>query len=459
MGIEIKNLQKSFGEKEVLKGIDFSFDPGKINMIIGASGSGKSVMLKCIVGLMTPTAGQVIYDGLDFHAANHKEVRNFRTNMGMLFQYSALFDFMTVEENIAFPMKLFTKWTKKAIKKRVEFCLDRVNMSGTNHMFPSELSGGMMKRVGIARAIALNPKYLFVDEPNSGLDPLTAKIIDDLIKEITYEFNMCTVVVSHDMNSVVNISDKILFLFNGRKEWQGTKHSILRSGNPNLDKFVFVSDLIRRDIYDDEEEKREKISLPSVSENVDEISATENTLEEPAITVPPVSGSVEQEKPISLEKTEPSKDHVSKNESVSTTPDIPVTSSKDSIPPETTPEVPIVPDTPPEVPIVPETTPEVPIVPETTSETSTPVITQDTPEITSPSDGKASTYGANEDSNSSAKDEGGDIDGKGDNKAKSKGDKKGKGQKKSGGKAKRRIHPADAGRIRRKDKPKRPPRK
>ncbi len=262
MGIEIKNLKKAFGEKEVLRGIDFSFDTGKINMIIGASGSGKSVMLKCIVGLMNLSAGKVIYDGLDFHAASHREVRNFRTNMGMLFQYSALFDFMTVEENIAFSMKLFTKWTKKAIKKRVEFCLDRVNMSGTNNMYPSELSGGMMKRVGIARAIALNPKYLFVDEPNSGLDPLTAKIIDDLIKEITYEFNMCTVVVSHDMNSVVNISDKVLFLYNGLKEWEGTKVSILRSGNLNVDRFVFVSDLIRRDIYDDIKEKREKIVPP-----------------------------------------------------------------------------------------------------------------------------------------------------------------------------------------------------
>ena len=456
MGIEIKNLQKSFGEKEVLKGIDFSFDPGKINMIIGASGSGKSVMLKCIVGLMTPTAGQVIYDGLDFHAANHKEVRNFRTNMGMLFQYSALFDFMTVEENIAFPMKLFTKWTKKAIKKRVEFCLDRVNMSGTNHLFPSELSGGMMKRVGIARAIALNPKYLFVDEPNSGLDPLTAKIIDDLIKEITYEFNMCTVVVSHDMNSVVNISDKILFLFNGRKEWQGTKHSILRSGNPNLDKFVFVSDLIRRDIYDDEDEEREKISLPPVSDNVDESPTSEAPFEESFVSTPPVAGVVEKEKAISLEKTEPAEGQVSegtsessKNEVNPEVPDIPVTSSKDSIPPETIPEI----------PIVPETASEVPIVPETTSESSTPVITQDPQEVTSPSDEKASIYGANEDSNSSANDEGGDTEGKGKTKDKSKGDKKGKGQKKSGGKAKRRIHPADAGRIRRKDKPKRPPRK
>lgn len=252
MSIEIKQLKKSFGTKEVLKGIDMFFEQGKINMIIGASGSGKSVMLKCIVGLMRPDEGHVLYDGMDFHRANHKEVRNFRKNMGMLFQYSALFDSMTVEENIAFPLKLFTKYTKKAIKKRVEFCMDRVTMAGTNDLLPAELSGGMKKRVGIARAIALNPKYLFVDEPNSGLDPLTAAVIDELIQEITYEYNMCTVVVSHDMNSVVNISDNIMFLYHGHKEWEGTKRSILRSGNENVDKFVFVSDLIRRDLYDEE---------------------------------------------------------------------------------------------------------------------------------------------------------------------------------------------------------------
>lgn len=248
MAIEIKQLQKSFGDKEVLKGIDMTFEQGKINMIIGASGSGKSVMLKCIVGLMKPSGGKVLYDGMDFHEANHKDVRKFRKNMGMLFQYSALFDSMTVEENIAFPLRLFTDWTRKAIKKRVEFCLDRVTMTGTNKLFPAELSGGMMKRVGIARAIALNPKYLFVDEPNSGLDPLTAAVIDELIMEITKEYNMCTVVVSHDMNSVVNISDNIMFLYQGKKQWEGDKKGILKSGDPQLDKFVFVSDLIRRDL-------------------------------------------------------------------------------------------------------------------------------------------------------------------------------------------------------------------
>lgn len=252
MAIEIKDIRKGFGTKEVLKGINFAFEQGKVNMIIGASGSGKSVMLKCIVGLMKPGSGKVLYDGLDFHSANHKEVRVLRKNMGMLFQYSALFDSMTVEENIGFPLKLFTRDSKREIKKRVEFCLERVNMAGTNNMFPAELSGGMMKRVGIARAIALNPKYLFVDEPNSGLDPLTAAVIDKLIQELTYEFNTCTVVVSHDMNSVVNISDKIMFLYQGKKEWEGDKKSIMRSGNENVDRFVFVSDLIRRDIYDED---------------------------------------------------------------------------------------------------------------------------------------------------------------------------------------------------------------
>ncbi len=399
MGIEIKNLKKAFGEKEVLKGIDFSFDPGKINMIIGASGSGKSVMLKCIVGLMTPSSGQVIYDGLDFHAANHKEVRNFRTNMGMLFQYSALFDFMTVEENIAFPMKLFTKWTKKAIKKRVEFCLERVNMSGTNSMFPSELSGGMMKRVGIARAIALNPKYLFVDEPNSGLDPLTAKVIDDLIKEITYEFNMCTVVVSHDMNSVVNISDKILFLYNGLKEWEGTKLSILRSGNENVDKFVFVSDLIRRDIYDDAEKESEKIILPK-----------EN---------PPV------------------------------VPEVPV-----AVEPPVVPEVPAV----VEPPVVPEAPVEVepPVVPEAPVVVEPPVVPEkDSSQV---EESKEAPFEEKVEIQETVREDAVAEEVPSDPKQPEE-KKEPPSKKKSGGKAKRRIHPADEGRIRRKNKPKRPPKK
>lgn len=247
MSIKIEHIVKSFGQKTVLNGIDFTFEKGKINMIIGASGSGKSVMLKCIVGLMDPDGGQVLYDGVDFHSSSYREKREIRKDMGMLFQYSALFNSMTVAENVAFPLKLFTKFSRKEIAKRVHFCLERVNLPGVEHLFPSELSGGMKKRVGIARAIALNPSYLFVDEPNSGLDPLTASVIDKLIMELTVEFDMTTVVVSHDMNSVVNISDKIMFLYQGKKEWEGDKVSIFSSGNQNVEKFVFVSDLIRRD--------------------------------------------------------------------------------------------------------------------------------------------------------------------------------------------------------------------
>lgn len=250
MSIQIINVHKHFGEKKVLEGIDFTFQKGEINMIIGSSGSGKSVMLKCIVGLLKPDEGTVLYEGEDFHRADHRKMREIRKQIGMLFQASALFDSYNVEDNIAFPLRMFTQMGKKEIGERVDFCLDRVNLDKVNKLFPSELSGGMKKRVGIARAIALNPKYLFVDEPNSGLDPLTSSVIDHLIRELTTEYNMTTVVVSHDMNSVINIGDNILFLHKGHKEWEGDKKHILRSGNPNLDKFVFVSDLIRRDVYD-----------------------------------------------------------------------------------------------------------------------------------------------------------------------------------------------------------------
>ncbi|MDX2246923.1 MAG: ABC transporter ATP-binding protein [Bacteroidia bacterium] len=246
MSIEIKNLRKSFGDKEVLKGINFRFERGKINMIIGASGSGKSVMLKCIVGLVKPDEGHVYYDGSDFYESDHHEMKEIRQNIGMLFQSSALFDSMTVEQNVAFPIRMFTKKKPAEIRERVNFCLDRVNLTGSNKLLPSEISGGMKKRVGIARAIALNPKYLFVDEPNSGLDPLTASVIDKLIQEITEEYNMTTVVVSHDMNSVMNIGEKIMFLYKGNKEWEGSNKEILYSGCPPLDEFIFVSDLIKK---------------------------------------------------------------------------------------------------------------------------------------------------------------------------------------------------------------------
>lgn len=246
MAIEISNICKSFGEKEVLKGIDFQFERGKINMIIGASGSGKSVMLKCIVGLLRPDVGQVLFNGKDFHQADHKELKEIRKQIGMLFQSSALFDSMTVEENIGFPLKMFAKANTKEARKRVDACLEKVRMPGINQLYPSELSGGMQKRVGLARAIAMNPSYLFVDEPNSGLDPLTASVIDKLIRELTSEFDMTTVMVSHDMNSVMNVGDKIMFLYQGHKEWEGNNQQILGSTTPALEEFIFVSDLISK---------------------------------------------------------------------------------------------------------------------------------------------------------------------------------------------------------------------
>lgn len=246
MGIEIRNIKKSFGEKEVLKGVSFEFEQGKINMIIGASGSGKSVMLKSIVGLHQPEEGLVLYDGEDFHSKNPKEQKEIRKNIGMLFQGSALFDSMTVEENVAFPIKMFTDMKNDEVQERVNFCLQRVNLVDSNKLTPAELSGGMQKRVGIARAIALNPKYLFVDEPNSGLDPLTASVIDKLIQELTLEYKMTTIVVSHDMNSVMNIGHKIMFLYHGHKEWEGTNKEILYSKNKAMEEFIFVSDLIKR---------------------------------------------------------------------------------------------------------------------------------------------------------------------------------------------------------------------
>ena len=246
MGIEIRDIKKSFGEKEVLKGVNFEFEQGKVNMIIGASGSGKSVMMKSIVGLHKPDSGLVLYDGSDFHNKNPKEQKEVRKNIGMLFQGSALFDSMTVEENVGFPIKMFTDKSKQEIQERVNFCLERVNLVDSNKLYPAEISGGMQKRVGIARAIAMNPKYLFVDEPNSGLDPLTASVVDKLIQELTIEYQMTTIVVSHDMNSVMNIGDKIMFLYHGKKEWEGTNKEILYSNNKALEEFIFVSDLIKR---------------------------------------------------------------------------------------------------------------------------------------------------------------------------------------------------------------------
>jgi len=239
--IEIKDIHKSFGDNYVLKGISGKFNDGRNNLIIGGSGSGKTTLLKCMVGLHEPDDGSVLYDGRDFTRLTNQERIEIRKEIGMLFQNSALFDSMTVEENIMFPLNMFTSQTREEKLERVNFCLSRVNLEDKNQLYPSELSGGMKKRVGIARAISMQPKYLFVDEPNSGLDPLTSIVIDELINEITEEYNMTTVVVTHDMNSVMGIGEHILFLADGRKEWEGSNKEIAHTDNPKVNDFVFAS--------------------------------------------------------------------------------------------------------------------------------------------------------------------------------------------------------------------------
>ena len=244
--IEVKNITKSFEGRPVLKNISTVFEDGKTNLIIGRSGSGKTVMIKNIIGLMRPDSGQILYDGRDLTLMNKEDLKILRKEMGMLFQGSALFDSMTVLENVMFPLDMFSKASTKERQMRAEFCLDRVNLSEAGHLYPSEISGGMMKRAAIARAIALNPKYLFCDEPNSGLDPKTSLVIDDLIHDITIEFNMTTVINTHDMNSVMNIGDNIVFIKEGVKEWQGTKEDIITSDNQALNDFISASDLFRK---------------------------------------------------------------------------------------------------------------------------------------------------------------------------------------------------------------------
>lgn len=243
--IEVKNVNKTFADHHVLKDINTSFEQGKVNLIIGQSGSGKSVLTKCIIGLHEPDTGKVFFDGRDFTEMDRSSKKEIRKEIGMLFQGSALFDSMTVEENIMFPLTMFTKMTKEEKLSRVNFCLDRVNLNDKNHLFPSECSGGMQKRIAIARAIAMNPKYLFCDEPNSGLDPKTAIVIDNLIREITYEYNITTVVVTHDMNSVMEIGDSIIFIHKGYNHWQGDKNSILTTDNEEINSFVYASDFMR----------------------------------------------------------------------------------------------------------------------------------------------------------------------------------------------------------------------
>ena len=239
--IEIKDIHKSFGDNEVLKGISGKFEAGVTNLIIGGSGSGKTTLLKCMIGLHQPEQGSVAYDGREFTQLNFEERIEIRKEIGMLFQGSALFDSMTVEENIMFPLNMFTEQPRSEKLDRVNFCLERVNLEGKNKLFPAELSGGMKKRVGIARAIAMNPKYLFCDEPNSGLDPKTSIVIDELIKEITEEYNTTTVVVTHDMNSVMGIGDYIIFLHEGKKFWEGSNKEISKTDITELNDFVFAS--------------------------------------------------------------------------------------------------------------------------------------------------------------------------------------------------------------------------
>ena len=244
--IKADRVTKSFGTTEVLKGIDFTFEAGKTNLIIGRSGAGKTVLLKILVGLQKPTTGKVWYDSVDFTALDKKGMREIRMEIGMLFQGSALFDSLTVEENIRFPMDMFTNFTAKEKLERVNYCLERVNLAGNNSKYPSELSGGMQKRVGIARAIVLRPKYLFCDEPNSGLDPKTSIVIDELIRNITQEDDITTIINTHDMNSVMEIGDNICFLHEGRLEWSGAKDQVLGSDNENLQSFIFASPFLQR---------------------------------------------------------------------------------------------------------------------------------------------------------------------------------------------------------------------
>ncbi|MBQ2878921.1 MAG: ATP-binding cassette domain-containing protein [Bacteroidaceae bacterium] len=244
--IEVKNIQKRFGEQVVLEDISTIFENGKTNLIIGQSGAGKTVLLKCIVGLLVPDKGSVLYDGRNVTTFEKKERLMLRREMGMLFQNAALFDSMSVLENVMFPLEMFSNKTYKEKLKRARFCLERVNMLQAEDKSPEELSGGMQKRAAIARAIALEPRYLFCDEPNSGLDPKTSLIIDELIHDITTEYNITTIVNTHDMNSVMGIGDHITFLANGKLEWQGNKDNILDSSNKQLNDFLFSSDLLRK---------------------------------------------------------------------------------------------------------------------------------------------------------------------------------------------------------------------
>jgi phospholipid/cholesterol/gamma-HCH transport system ATP-binding protein len=243
--IEVKDLKKSFGDRTIIDDISAVFDTGKCNLIIGSSGSGKTVFTKCIVGLFKPDHGDIIYDGKNMLEMDREERTALRQQVGMLFQGSALFDSMTVEQNIIFTLDMFSDMSLREKKKRVNEVLERVELTGSNNKYPAEISGGMKKRVGIARAIVLNPKYLFCDEPNSGLDPQTSLVIDKLIKEITTEYNITTLVITHDMNSVMEIGDHIVYLYKGKKEWEGTNKEIIFSKSHQLNDFIFASEFLQ----------------------------------------------------------------------------------------------------------------------------------------------------------------------------------------------------------------------
>lgn len=243
--IEVRNIKKSFNGNVILQDVSAKMDAGKCNLIIGASGSGKTVFMKCLVGLFLPDSGEILYNGENFTAMEIAEKKEIRKQIGMLFQGSALFDSLTVEKNVMFPLNMFTKDTYAEKLKRVNEVLERVNLVGSNKKFPAELSGGMKKRVGIARAIVLNPQYLFCDEPNSGLDPQTSLVIDKLIQEITYEYKITTIVNTHDMNSVMEIGDHIIYMHKGLKEWEGTRKEIIFSKNEKLNEFIFASEFLK----------------------------------------------------------------------------------------------------------------------------------------------------------------------------------------------------------------------
>ncbi|MBA3899483.1 MAG: ATP-binding cassette domain-containing protein [Bacteroidetes bacterium] len=239
--IKVESLNKSFGENHVLRDINFTFEQGKVNILIGQSGSGKTVLLKNLVGLFIPDSGRILFGDINFLEIGFNEKKEIRREIGMLFQGGALFDYMTVEENIKFPLSMFTKMTEKEQKDRANSCLERVNLLNTNKLYPAEISGGMKKRVAIARAISMNPKYLFCDEPNSGLDPSTSILIDNLIMELTEEYNMTTIVITHDMNSVLEIGDNINFIYKGEAWWSGDKNQILNTENKEINDFVYAS--------------------------------------------------------------------------------------------------------------------------------------------------------------------------------------------------------------------------